>query len=68
MTTVPTPPFTITYDGNAKTIPVDLRSNIGKWNLLGTFKFAAGSSGNVTLSNKANGNVIADAIKFVPQK
>ena len=45
-------------------MPINLRGNIGKWNTLGTFKFAAGTRGNVTLTNKANGNVIADAIKF----
>ena len=58
-------PFTINYDGGSKTVPVNLRENIGKWNTFGTFKFAAGTRGNVTLTNKANGNVIADAIKFV---
>ena len=61
-------PFTINYDGGNKTVAVDLRANIGRWNLLGTFKFAAGKSGNVTLSSKASGNVIADAVKFVPHQ
>jgi len=59
-------PFTINYDGGSKTVPVDLRANTGRWNLLGTFKFAAGKSGNVTLSSKAGGNVIANAVRFVP--
>jgi hypothetical protein len=59
-------PFTVNYDGGSKTIPVDLRANTGRWNLLGTFKFAAGKTGNVTLSSKASGNVIADAVRFVP--
>jgi len=30
---------------------VNLRANNGKWNLLGTFKFAAGKAGSVTLSS-----------------
>ena len=58
-------PFTVNFDGGSKTIPVDLRANTGKWNLLGTFKFAAGTAGNVTLSSKTDGNVIADATRFV---
>lgn len=61
-------PFTIKYDGGSTTINVNLRENPGKWNKLGTFKFAAGTGGNVMLTNKANGNVIADAMRFVPQK
>jgi hypothetical protein len=60
--------FTVKFDGGSKPITLDLKKNTGKWNLLGTFKFAAGTAGNVTLTNKANGNVIADAIKFVPEK
>jgi hypothetical protein len=34
--------------------------------LLGTFEFAAGSTGHVVLSNDANEFVIADAVKFDP--
>jgi hypothetical protein len=58
-------PFAINYDGGSKTVFVNLRQNIAKWNLLGTFKFAPGASGNVILTNAANGNVVADAIKLV---
>jgi len=58
-------PFTIKFDGDTRTIPVNLRANNGKWNLLGTFKFAAGKAGSVTLSSNADGNVLADAVKFV---
>ncbi len=59
-------PFTIKFDGGTKTVPVNLRANTGRWNLLGTFTFAAGTAGNVTLTSKADGNVIADAVKFAP--
>jgi hypothetical protein len=59
-------PFTIKFDGGAKTVLVDLRTNTGRWNLLGAFRFAAGKTGSVTLSSKADGNVIADAVRFVP--
>jgi hypothetical protein len=60
-------PFTVKSDDGAKTITVNLRNNTGKWNLLGTFKFAAGKGGNVSISSSnADGNVLADAVKFVP--
>ena len=58
-------PYTINYAGGSKTIRINLDENIGRWNLLGTFPFKAGTSGNVTISNNANGNVVADAMKFV---
>jgi hypothetical protein len=61
-------PFTVKSDDGTKTILVNLRSNNGKWNLLGTFKFAAGKGGNVSVSSKADGNVLADAVKFVPHQ
>jgi hypothetical protein len=62
-------PFTVTSDEGAKTILVNLRNDTGKWNLLGTFKFAAGKGGNVSVSsNKADGNVLADAVRFVPHQ
>ena len=57
-------PFTINYQGGSAIVRVNFCENIGKWNLLGEFKFAAGTTGNVTLTNKANGNVIADAVRF----
>jgi hypothetical protein len=60
-------PFTVKSDDGTKTIMVNLRDNTGKWNLLGTFKFTAGTGGNVSLSSSnADGNALADAVKFVP--
>jgi hypothetical protein len=60
--------FTITSADGSKTVEVNLTENIAKWNSLGKFKFAAGTSGTISTSNKANGNVLADAIKLVPAK
>jgi hypothetical protein len=60
-------PFTVKSDDGSNTIMVNLQTNTGKWNLLGTFKFAAGKGGNVSVSSSgADGNVLADAVKFVP--
>ena len=38
----------------------------GAWNLLGTYTFGSGTGGNITLTDQANGYVIADAIRLVP--
>jgi len=58
-------PLTINYSGGSKTVVVNQQENIGKWNSVGTYKFAKGTKGNIVLTNKANGNVIADAIKLI---
>jgi hypothetical protein len=57
-------PYTINYDGGSETIDVNQEVNGGQWVLLGTYPFAAGTSGSVVLSDDANEYVNADAIKF----
>lgn len=63
-------PFTINYSGGSLAVSVDQSStanNGGKWNQIGTsLQFAAGTSGNVSLTNKAQASkvVLADAVKF----
>jgi hypothetical protein len=57
-------PYTIYYNGGSQTVRVNQEVNGGRWNLLGTFHFVAGTSGYVRLSNNANEYVIADAVKF----
>jgi hypothetical protein len=59
-------PYTINYDGGSTTVDVNQEINGGQWNLLGTFSFAAGTSGTVVLSDDADEFVIADAIKLKP--
>ena len=60
-------PFTVKSDDGTKTIMVNLRNNTGKWNLLGTFNFAAGKADYVSVSSRnADGNVLADAVRFFP--
>jgi hypothetical protein len=42
-----------------------IRANVGQWNLLGTYPFAPGTFGTVTiLSCGTNGYVVAGAIKL----
>ncbi len=47
---------------------VDLRLPKGTWIDLGVYKFAAGRKGSVTMTNNADGNVLADGVKLVPVK
>jgi 5-methylcytosine-specific restriction endonuclease McrA len=57
-------PYTITYAGGSVTIDVNQQINGSQWNYLGTYPFAAGTTGSVVLSDDANGYIIADASKF----
>lgn len=59
-------PVTVAHaDGEAR-LALDLKANPGAWHALGTFRFAAGQPAAVTLANCPTGNVVADAVKFVP--
>jgi hypothetical protein len=57
-------PYTINYDGGSETVRVNQKATNGQWNLLGTYPFRFGTSGDVVLSDgpDADGVVIADAI------
>lgn len=59
--------YSINYSGGSQSVTVDQNVNGGQWNLLGTYNFAAGSSGFVSvLRAAANGtSTVADAVKFV---
>jgi hypothetical protein len=59
-------PYTIKHSAGSATVLVNQRVNGGQWILLGTYTFSAGTAGTVTLTDKANGTVIADAVKLVP--
>jgi hypothetical protein len=58
-------PCTITCGGGRRTLAINQRSRAGQWNSLGIFPFAQGTSGDVTIGNRADGPVMADAVKFV---
>ena len=47
---------------------VDLRTMKGQWVDLGVFRFEKGRKGSVTMTNDADANVLADAVKLVPAK
>jgi len=58
-------PFTVKHKKGTDQFSVNLKTNVGQWNLLGEFIFKKGYSGYVMTTNDADGNVLADAVKFV---
>jgi hypothetical protein len=57
--------FTINCHEGSYTTKVSQMKNGSRWNYLGTYYFAAGTSGYVVLSNDADNCVLADAVKFI---
>jgi RHS repeat-associated protein len=57
--------YMVSHATGQATVTVDQQQAGGAWNLLGTFSFGAGAA-QVTLTDQANGYVIADAVRFVP--
>ncbi len=60
-------PYVISYNGGSATVNVNQQSGGGSWNLLGTFNFVSGTTGNVKITDNFadSANVVmADAIKF----
>ncbi|MCX5759169.1 MAG: glycosyl hydrolase family 28-related protein [Candidatus Hydrogenedentes bacterium] len=58
-------PVAIRDSGGTKEIRLDLKKDAGQWVPLGTFAFKKGKAGNVLVNNRANGNILADAVKWV---
>jgi len=58
-------PYTIHSADGDTVVKVNERQANSAWMLLGTFRFDAGSSGNVSVSNSADGIVMADAVRFL---
>ena len=58
--------FTVNYDGGSFNTSVDQTANGGVWNLIGTFPFATGNSGNVRLVAGTTATLwtVADAVQF----
>jgi len=58
--------YTVTHGQGSTNVPVDQQINGGAWNSLGTFQLSPGTAHKVSLTDQANGYVIADAIRLVP--
>jgi len=68
-------PYTIYYDGGSQRVEVDQTVNGpggGKWNVLGAYPFAAGTSGHIVMSDDATDStgthtyIVADGTRLVP--
>src|SRR5207253_413336 len=58
--------YLVTHSKGATPVSVDQRTNGGGWQSLGTFSFTSGADQGVRLSDKADGIVVADAIRWLP--
>ncbi|MDB6108883.1 MAG: Fibronectin type domain protein [Pedosphaera sp.] len=64
-------PFVINYNGGSTTATANQQINSGTWNLLGRFNFAAGTAGNIRVTDgfpEVGAVAVADGLKvvFVP--
>ncbi|MER6591124.1 DNRLRE domain-containing protein [Micromonospora purpureochromogenes] len=57
--------FTVNHGGGTTVKTVDQTANTATWVSLGSYSFAEGNSKQVSLSDEANGTVVADAVKLV---
>jgi hypothetical protein len=61
-------PYTVHHMEGTTTVRVNMNGPAGAgglWYNLGVYNFSAGAAGNVTLSDDANGYVVADAVRFL---
>ncbi len=58
--------YTVRHAGGPTDIKVDQRRDGGTWRSLGTFSFAPAAGQGVSLSDRADGVVVADAIRWLP--
>ncbi|MES9900662.1 MAG: hypothetical protein ABW148_16820, partial [Sedimenticola sp.] len=58
--------YRIDHAAGVETVYANQRQNRGRWNLLGTFEFGQGINHEVSLSDRADGYLNADAIKVSP--
>jgi V8-like Glu-specific endopeptidase len=58
--------YAVAHAGGTTTVSKNQKTGGGVWQLLGTFTFAAGTAGSVTVKNAGtDGTVVADAVRFV---
>ena len=58
--------YTVTNAQGNTAVAVNQQANGGAWNLLGTFSLSSGTTDTITLTDQADGYVVADAIRLVP--
>jgi RHS repeat-associated protein len=57
--------YTVEHDGGVETKTVDQTSRAGEWVSLGSHAYTEDQVKKITLTDKANGTVVADAVKLV---
>jgi polysaccharide biosynthesis protein PslG len=57
--------YVVSHSDGTKSMSVDQRSGGGAWQSLGTYRFTPGTDNGISLSDKADGVVVADGIRFV---
>ena len=57
--------YTVEHDGGAETKTVDQTQTVGEWVSLGSFGYTEDAVKKIVLSDKADGTVVADAVKVV---
>ena len=58
--------YTVMYNGGSSDVYVNQTQDANQWKLLGTYNFAAGTSGNVKITVNDTNPHRADAVKFEP--
>jgi hypothetical protein len=58
--------YTVRHDGGETQVTVNQQANGAKWNLLGTYSFTQSGAYQITLTDQADGYVIADGLRLVP--
>ncbi|MCA1645334.1 MAG: hypothetical protein LC797_07660 [Chloroflexi bacterium] len=57
--------YQVTSNAGGSNVPANQKVNGGSWQSLGSFDFQSGKGQGVTITDKADGVVVADAIRFV---
>ncbi len=57
--------YQINSNAGGSNVPVNQKVNGGTWQSLGSFDFEPGKGQGITLTDKADGVVVADAVRFV---
>jgi N-acetylmuramoyl-L-alanine amidase len=60
--------YQVNFNAGQAALAVNQKNNGGTWQSLGTFDFQPGKNEGVVLTDKADGVVVADAIRFVGPK
>jgi len=58
--------ITVTHSAGENDVELKTSSNMDGWHYLGEFQYNKGETAEIRLSDRCDGAVIADAVKWVP--